>query len=231
MTWKRKRFQDFKLYAVTDLKGDGPGALAAIEAAMRGGADIVQMRAKGLPDGPFYRLAIRVKAAARRYRVLVAINDRADLALAAGADILHVGQGDLPVTAVRRLVGRRLWLGKSTHSVEQMVSTAREAVDYLSVGPVFRTPTKPTYPPVGLDLVREASRRLRKPFVAIGGIDAGTLDSVLEAGARRVAVVRAIFDAPDVEVAARAWAERLREAWRASSTRKRGRVTFAGAPR
>lgn len=231
MSWKRKRFQNFKLYAVTDLKAADADALARIEAAMRGGADIVQLRAKSVPDGPMVRLALRARAAARRYRVLLAVNDRADLALAVGADILHVGQDDLPVTVLRRFLGRRVWLGKSTHSSEEMMRTAREDVDYISVGPVFRTPTKPDYSPVGLALVAEASRRVRKPFVAIGGIDAATVDEVLAAGARRVAVVRAIFQAGDVEAAARAFAERLAKAWRVSVRRPRSSTALLGALR
>ena len=231
MNWKRERFQNFRLYAVTDLRKGGPDALDQVEAAMRGGVDIVQLRAKNLPDGPLYRLAVRARRAATKYRVLLALNDRADLALAAGVDILHIGQDDLPVSVVRRLVGRKMWLGKSTHSLEEMLRTAREAVEYLSVGPVFATPTKPHYQPVGLELVRQAARRLRKPFVAIGGIDASTFGSVLAAGARRVAMVRAIFDAPDVESAARAFAERLRKAEGAEARPSRRQAAVAGAGR
>ena len=140
------------------------------------------------------------------------VNDRPDLALATEADGLHIGQDDLPVPVVRALfaaAGRECFLGKSTHSLEQAVKTSQEAVDYIGVGPVFATPTKPHYGSVGTDLVRQVSQAVELPFVAIGGIDLNNLNKVLESGARRVAVVRAIMEAEDFDEATRSFRQSL----------------------
>ena len=200
MRWQDFVFRDFRLYAVTDVRREDSRILDKIEAAYRGGADIVQLRSKVLTDGELYRLGLSVKKIAVRHRKLFFVNDRTDLALAAGADGVHLGQEDLPVTAARKLAkvaGKKLLIGKSTHSLEQALSAVREPVDYIGVGPVFKTPTKKDYIPVGLELIRGVKASVKKPFVAIGGIDVSNLSAVLEAGATRVAVVRAIFSAGD----------------------------------
>lgn len=209
MNWKRQVFENFKLYAVTDLRSDDPKIFRQIEEAYRGGADIVQLRSQTLSDRVLYRLGIEIRKIAGRVHKLFFVNDRLDLALAVHADGLHLGQDDLPVPAARQIAGDRkpFWIGKSTHSLEQARKALEEGPDYIGVGPVFATPTKPTYEPVGVKLVRDVSESISLPFVAIGGIDESNLRQVLDAGARRVAVVRAIFAAENAYQTTR----RLRE--------------------
>lgn len=212
--WRETVFKNFRLYAVSDLKqGDSiPGFLKKAEAVYRGGADIIQLRGKNISDKELAAAGIGLRRLADRYQKLFFVNDRLDIALACHADGLHIGQDDLPVPAIRGLLkkaGHKLYLGKSTHSLVQARKTAREEVDYIGVGPVFTTPTKPGYIPVGLKLVRQAAREIKKPFVAIGGINESNLKSVLDAGAVRVAVVRAVFDAKNPAQAAHQLSERI----------------------
>ena len=209
MNWKKKAFENFKLYAITDLDREDTGIFRKVEAAYQGGADIVQLRSKTLADGALYRLGIQFRKIANRYRKLFFVNDRPDLALAVGADGVHLGQDDLPPEGVQKVLkGKGIFVGRSTHSLAEALAAVREGADYIGVGPVFKTPTKPTYEPVGLDLVREVRRRIKIPFVVIGGINSKNISGVLSAGATRVAVVRAVFGAPDVYQATK----RLREA-------------------
>lgn len=198
MSWKEEVFQNFKLYAVTDLADSSPVILGKIEAAYQGGADIIQLRSKKLTDQELYGLGLKIRAIADSCRKLFFVNDRADLALAVKADGVHLGQADLPVGAARELfrrAGAKLWIGKSTHSLEQGRNAVLEKPDYLGVGPVYGTPTKPGYQPAGLEYVKQAAAEFELPFVAIGGIDLENLGQVLTAGANRVAVVRAVFAA------------------------------------
>ena len=185
-----------------------------LDAVLAAGVDVVQLREKGLEAAEELELLGVLAAAAHRHGRLLAVNDRADVAAAAGADVLHLGQRDLPPAAARRLLGPRVAIGRSTHSPEQAARAAGDAdVDYFCTGPLWATPTKPGRAAVGLDLVRStAATAPAKPWFAIGGIDLERLDEVLEAGARRVVVVRAITDADDPAAAAREFAERLRAA-------------------
>jgi thiamine-phosphate pyrophosphorylase len=174
--------------------------------------DIIQLRDKGSPGeqrfGPLEaRQELEALAtladAARRHGALLAVNDRADIALAAGADVLHLGQDDLPLPVARDIIGTRPVIGRSTHDPDQVAAAAAEEVDYFCVGPCWPTPTKPGRPAPGLDLVRAAAEsRTGKPWFAIGGIDLARLPEVLAAGARRIVVVRAITAADDPRAAA-----------------------------
>lgn len=200
MSWKRRLFENFKLYAVTDLKDENESIYKKIDDAYRGGADIVQLRAKHLSDACLYRLGKKIRLIADKNKKLFFMNDRLDIALSVSADGLHLGQEDLPVAAVRRILrvsGLHLWLGKSTHNPEQGRKAELEDVDYLGVGPIFKTPTKPGYKPAGFAYLRYAAKNFKKPFVAIGGINTDNINLVLGAGAKRVAVVRALFKARD----------------------------------
>lgn len=213
----RNRLADARLYLCTDARA-GQGDLAEFaEAALAGGVDIVQLRDKG-PAGPLEArqelAALEVLAGAcRRHGALLAVNDRADLALAAGAQILHLGQDDLPVSWARRILGAGIAIGRSTHSPGQAAAAAGEpGVDYFCTGPCWATPTKPGRPAAGLDLVRStaAAAPAGRPWFAIGGIETTQrLDQVLAAGAERVVVVRAITEAADPQAAAAAFAQRL----------------------
>jgi thiamine-phosphate pyrophosphorylase len=179
---------------------------AFLRHALTGGVDIVQLRLKDAgDDDAILATARRYAAVCREHGVPLILNDRPDLVHAAGAAGVHVGQDDVPVAEARALVGPDRIVGLSTHSPAQIDAAAAQAeVDYIGVGPVHATPTKPGRPAVGLDLVRYAAAHAATPFFAIGGIDAGNLADVWAAGATRIAVVRAITDAPDPEAAARA---------------------------
>jgi thiamine-phosphate pyrophosphorylase len=178
------------------------------ERALAGGVEVLQLRAKDWEARPILELGERMRALAERYGVPFFLNDRPDLAALLQADGVHLGQNDLTPLEARRFFGGMV--GRSTHAPEQALRALEEGADYLSVGPVWETPTKPGRPAAGLGYVRWAAKNLgNRPWFAIGGIDLANLDQVLEAGARRIVVVRAILDAPDPEGAARAFRERL----------------------
>jgi thiamine-phosphate pyrophosphorylase len=178
---------------------------AFLERVLRGGVDIVQLRLKDASDDTIVATARRYGAVCRAHDVPLILNDRPDLVAAASADGVHVGQDDMLVAQARGLVGPDRIVGLSTHSPAQVDGAAAQPeVDYIGVGPVHATPTKPGRPAVGLDLVRYAAAHAATPFFAIGGIDAGNVAAVRAAGATRIAVVRAITEAPDPEAAARA---------------------------
>jgi len=206
MGWAEKTFADFRLYAVTDLKAEDAEILRQIEQAYRGGVDIVQLRSKVLSDAALLRLGLKIRALASLQRKLFFFNDRLDLALAAGAHGVHLGQDDMPVKMARRIAakaGVTLWIGKSTHSLKQALEAQREGADYIGVGPVFATPTKPGKCSVGLSFVQQAAAHIQIPWVAIGGIDLCNIRSVIDSGAKRIAVVRAIFAVKRTAAAAR----------------------------
>jgi len=193
---ERDQLRAARLYLVADAS-----AAPWLERALRGGVDIVQLRDKDAGDDELLAAAARFRAACDAHGALFVLNDRPDLVEAAGADGVHVGQDDLPVAEARALVGPERLVGLSTHTPAQVDAAA--GVDYIGVGPVHATPTKAGRAAVGLDLVRYAARAARVPFFAIGGIDATNAAAVIDAGATRIAVVRAIAHAADPEAAAR----------------------------
>ncbi len=197
MFTRRQRLERARLYLVTD----GCPSPALVDAALGGGVDIVQLRAKHASDQAVVESGRELRALCDAHAALLVVNDRPDLALACGADGVHLGQDDEPVWSVRERVGDELLIGLSTHSPDQ-VDAARE-VDYIGVGPVYGTPTKPGVAAVGLDLVRHAAHSAHALWFAIGGIDAASARDVAAAGARRIAVVRAICEARDPSAAAR----------------------------
>jgi thiamine-phosphate pyrophosphorylase len=185
---------DRRLYLVTPVRPDLEGFL---EAAISGGVDIVQVRERELSDRELLRALEVARAVTGRLGVPLVINDRPDLGVLCGADYVHVGQDDLPVDAARRF---GLGVGLSTHARREIDAAG---ADYIAVGPVFETPTKAGRAAVGVELVGYAAERARVPWFAVGGIDSSTVAAVVAAGARRIAVVRAIVDSPDPERAAR----------------------------
>ncbi|MGW8944353.1 thiamine phosphate synthase [Streptomyces koyangensis] len=208
----RARLADARLYLCVDARkrqGDLPEFLDAV---LAGGVDIVQLRDKSLEAAEELELLEVFADACRRHGRLLAVNDRADVAHAAKADVLHLGQGDLPVPAARAVIGGAPLVGRSTHSEAEAAAAATQpGVDYFCTGPCWPTPTKPGRHAPGLDLVRYAATLTTdRPWFAIGGIDAGNLDEVTEAGARRVVVVRALTEADDPKAAAAGLAHRLR---------------------
>jgi thiamine-phosphate pyrophosphorylase len=182
----------------------GRPVAAAVRALAEGGAALVQVRAKTLPDGALLGFAREALAAARAAGLRLFVNDRADVARIAGADGVHVGQEDLPPAACRTVLGAGALVGLSTHDLAQVSAAVREPIDYLAVGPVFPTRTKANPDPVvGLDLVRRARDLWSGPLVAIGGITAANAAEVVRAGADGVAVISALLDADDLRDAVR----------------------------
>jgi thiamine-phosphate pyrophosphorylase len=211
MTGIRDRLAQARLYLCLDARerqGDLPEFLDAVLGA---GVDVVQLRQKGLEATQELAFLNVFREQAAKHGALFAVNDRADLAYAAGADILHLGQDDLPVPVARAIIGPDPIIGRSSHAEpETAAAAAQPGVDYFCTGPVWPTPTKPGRPAPGLPLVRYAAALAStRPWYAIGGIDLGNLDEVLAAGARRVVVVRALTDAPDPAAAAAEFARRL----------------------
>ncbi|ANW20603.1 thiamine phosphate synthase [Streptomyces clavuligerus] len=212
MSTARAALLDARLYLCTDARrqqGDLPEFLDAVLGA---GVDVVQLRDKGLEAAEELE-HLRVFAdACRRHGTLLSVNDRADIAHAIGADVLHLGQGDLPVPAARAVIGEAPLIGRSTHSTAEAAAAAvQPGVDYFCTGPCWPTPTKPGRHAPGLELVRAtAALGTDRPWFAIGGIDHQNLDEVLDAGARRIVVVRAITEADDPAAATAELAARIR---------------------
>ncbi len=173
-------------------------------AAIRGGADVIQLRHKSASETHMRASAERLLALTRPARIPLIINDHPAVAAQVGADGVHLGQDDLPLAEARKLLPPGAILGKSTHSLAQAIAAEKEGADYIGVGPIFATPTKPAYSQVGLSLIGQVRASVRVPFVCIGGIDAENLKDVLAAGGRCVAVVRAVSGAGDPTAAAAA---------------------------
>ena len=208
----RDRLSAARLYLCTDARRERGDLAEFAEAVLAGGVDIIQLRDKGSAgEERFGPLAARgelgaleiLADAAQRHGALVAVNDRADIALAAGSDVLHLGQDDLPIDVARGICGPETVIGRSAHDTGEAARALMEGVDYFCVGPCWPTPTKPGRPAPGLDLVRVvASMNADKPWFAVGGVDEHRLGEVLDAGARRIVVVRAITEAADPGAAA-----------------------------
>ena len=203
-------FRNCRLYVIVDretLAGRNPVEVA--QRAIRGGADVIQWRDKKSCDPEFLEVAYQLRKLTRRLRTLFVVNDRVAVAILSKADGVHLGHEDLPVRAVRNLVKDSMLIGRSTHSLKEAKEAQGSGADYIGVGPIFSTPTKPDYSAVGLKLIQQVQEAIGIPWVAIGGIDRKTLPLVLSAGAKRVAVVRAVAGAPDPEGAARALKRQL----------------------
>jgi thiamine-phosphate pyrophosphorylase len=192
---RRERLRTARLYFVCEARPRGGEPEPLLRAALSGGVDIVQLREKELPRREIERAALTFRRLCDTYSALFVVNDDPDLALACNADGVHVGQDDMPAADARKLLGPEAIIGLSTHSEEQIAASAEAPVDYVSVGPVWETPTKEGRPGVGLGLVTHAARNAPHPFFAIGGIDPPNASEVVDAGARRLGVVRAIRDA------------------------------------
>jgi thiamine-phosphate pyrophosphorylase len=198
---RRERLRTARLYFVCDARppGDLEGLLRA---ALTGGADVVQLREKELGRNEIERAAGTFRRVADTFSALFILNDDPELARSCDADGVHVGQDDADAEEARELLGPDAIVGLSTHSEEQIAAAADRPVDYISVGPIWETPTKEGRPGVGLELIEHAAARAPHPFFAIGGIDTGNAEEVVRAGAERLCVVRSIRDAADPEAAA-----------------------------
>ncbi len=194
------RLRAARLYLICGPTPGGRPLADVLGPALAAGVDVFQLRAKEESDAEIMAAAERARALCERAGALFILNDRADLASEVGADGVHLGQDDLTIDEARKLIGNRRLIGRSTHSPEQI--DAATGVDYIGVGPIYATPTKPGRPAVGVELVRYAVAHATMPWFAIGGIDHDTIGAVIDAGAKRIAVVRAIAEAADPGAAA-----------------------------
>lgn len=204
---RRWKLQQAYLYLITM---PVPHLLATVEATLQAGLTLVQYRDKDAPDGQRYEIAKQLCELCHRYGALFIVNDRVDIALAVGADGVHLGQQDMPLPVARQLLGPDRLLGCSTTNPIELQRAIEGGADYIGVGPVYATPTKAGKPPAGWDYVAHAARTWPKPWFAIGGIDLPNLGEVLAAGAQRVAVVRAIMTADDPGDVTRTFLHKLR---------------------
>jgi thiamine-phosphate pyrophosphorylase len=201
---RRERLRTARLYLCCDARPHGEDPEPLLAAALRGGVDIVQLREKSLPRREIELAAQTFRRLCDNHSALFIVNDDPDLARTCDADGVHIGQDDLAADEARRLLGTDAIIGLSTHSEEQIAASAEAPVDYISAGPIWETPTKQGRPAVGLELISHAAASAPHPFFAIGGIDASNVSQVVEAGARRLCVVRAIRDAENPAAAAEA---------------------------
>jgi thiamine-phosphate pyrophosphorylase len=206
---RRERLRTARLYLCCEARPHGGDPEPLLSAALRGGVDIVQLREKSLSRREIELAARTFRRLCDNHSALFIVNDDPDLARACDADGVHVGQEDTPPSEARAALGPDAIIGLSTHSEEQISASAKEPIDHISVGPIWETPTKQGRPAVGLELISHAAERAPHPFFAIGGIDASNASQVIEAGARRLCIVRAIRDAADPATAA----EELRRAF------------------
>ncbi|HKO38946.1 MAG TPA: thiamine phosphate synthase [Solirubrobacterales bacterium] len=200
---RRERLRTARLYFVCDARPQ-TDLESLLRAALTGGADIVQLREKELGRTEIERAAGTFRRVADTFSALFIVNDDPELARICDADGVHVGQDDVAAEEARELLGPDAIVGLSTHSEEQIAASADRPVDYVSVGPIWETPTKEGRPGVGLELISHAAEHAPHPFFAIGGIDTGNAEQVVEAGAERLCAVRAIRDSADPEAAATA---------------------------
>jgi thiamine-phosphate pyrophosphorylase len=201
---RRQRLRWARLYFVCEALPHGRDPEAMLNAAMGVGSGMIELRDRDQPRGVIERSGRTFRRLANTYSALFIVNDDPHLALELGADGVHVGQDDMDPTEARRIMGPDAIIGLSTHSREQIEEAASKPVDYISVGPIWETPTKEGRPATGLELIRTAAEIASLPWFAIGGIDTENVRQVVDAGAGRICVVRAIRDAQDPRAVAAA---------------------------
>jgi len=204
---------EFRLYVITDERfHPGRDLLTVMEEALQGGADVIQLRDKTGTKREILRKAKALRALTKKYGALFIVNDHIDVALAAEADGVHLGQDDLPLAEARRIMGHNRIIGISTHSIEEAREAERGGADYIGVGPVFPTKTKAdVVNPVSVSYVRQAAAEIRIPFVAIGGIKLHNVDEVLSAGATRICAVSEIVGSRDVKGTCEAFLRKMKQ--------------------
>ncbi|MGI8957916.1 MAG: thiamine phosphate synthase [Chthoniobacterales bacterium] len=201
-----------RLYAILDLGYVTPGRAEPVaEDLIRGGADLIQLRGKKESQAELTQLAERLRRLTSSAGVPLIVNDHAEIAREIPVEGLHLGQDDLGIVVAREIVGRDCWIGKSTHSIAQAVAAVAEGADYIGFGPLFATPTKPDYTPIGTDEIQEVHERVSLPIFCIGGIKLENLPAVLAAGAKRVVIVSGLLQSADIAARTRAAKELLAE--------------------
>lgn len=209
-----RRAVDFGLYLITDRKrvpgGDLPGA---VERALAGGVRAVQLREKDLPGRDLYELAVTMRRISSRYGAVLLVNERIDVALACGADGVHLGSASIPPSAARRLLGPAALIGCSTHGEAELAAAVGGGADFVTFGPVFATPSKAAFgPPLGVSALRRACDGCRIPVFALGGVGPGNVSEVVSAGASGIALISAVLGAADPAAAAAELLGQLSEA-------------------
>lgn len=196
--------KNWKLYVIIDRSAAGKrDMLSLAESVIKGGADVIQLRDKVSSEKEIIKDAHRLRTLTRKYKIPFIINDRVDIAAACDADGVHLGQDDLPVSHARPLLGNNRLIGVSTHSIEQAKKAQEDGADYIGIGPIFPTPTKPDRRPIGLGILKKIKTEISIPSIAIGGIHKDNLGDVLNSGARAVCVIGASLSSSDVEDATR----------------------------
>jgi thiamine-phosphate pyrophosphorylase len=194
-----KRLEDSRLYGILDMAYVAPADIVRVASEMvEGGVDFLQLRAKSFIPDDVRWFAEQIHPVTQAGGVPFVINDFPEVAATIGAEGVHLGQDDAAIDHARAVAGYRTVIGKSTHSLAQAMAAAAEDTDYLGFGPLFATTTKPDYAPIGLDAIRAVHEMVKKPVFCIGGIKLANLNAVIDAGARRVAIVSAILQAKDV---------------------------------
>lgn len=195
---------DFTLYLITDRTQTAPPLPEAVQSALRGGVRAVQLREKDLPVRELLSLARELRGITKTFQAKLFVNDRVDVALAADADGIHLGQMSMPVSAVRKIVGRDMMIGVSTHNLYEARDAEAGGADFITVGPIFATPKKMQYgSPTGVEIINVVKQRIKIPVFGLGGITRDTLAQVVQAGANGVALISAIFAADDIQKASR----------------------------
>jgi thiamine-phosphate pyrophosphorylase len=212
MNLKKEALLNSKLYAIFGPEDKDPRALQVrVPQALEGGVDIIQYRSKTEDFGIRLKEAELMRSLISGEKNLFIVNDDPQLAKMVRADGIHVGQEDMPIHMVKKIVGKQMLVGKSTHSIDQAKNAANEGADYIGFGPLFGTPTKPDYKPIGTQDLKVLKQTLQIPYFAIGGINISNVEELIEQGADRVAVVRAISCAPDIFHAAERFKRHLRK--------------------
>src|SRR5437867_1378420 len=194
-----KNLMECRLYGIIDLGYvEEPDLARVAEQMIEGGVDLIQLRGKGKSLDELVGHAAKLHELTARSSTPLIVNDHAEIASRVPVEGVHVGQDDDPIEVARRKAARQITVGKSTHSVEQALAAEREGADYIGFGPIFPTPTKPDYPPIGLSQIREVHERVSVPIFCIGGIKSQNLEQVLAAGAKRVVIVSGLLQANDV---------------------------------
>jgi len=199
-----KALAEARLYAILDLGYVAPAEAEQVAAELlRGGADLIQLRGKQQTVAELTGLTSKLHRLTSEAGVPLIINDHAEIARAVPVEGLHLGQDDLPIAAAREIVRRECWFGKSTHNLAQAIAAAAEGADYIGFGPLFATPTKPQYHPIGMNGIRRVHELVRVPIFCIGGIKLTNLEAVLAGGATRIVIVSGLLQSADIGAATR----------------------------
>jgi thiamine-phosphate pyrophosphorylase len=200
-----RKLSDCRLYGILDLSYVNTADAARVtEAMIEGGVDLIQLRGKQCSLDELADLAAQLHELTTRFATPLIVNDHAEIAAKVPVEGVHVGQDDDPIDVARKKTGRNLFIGKSTHNFEQALAAQQEGADYIGFGPIFATPTKPDYQPIGLKQIESVHRNVALPIFCIGGIKIDNLEQVIAAGARRVAIASGLLKALNIAEYARA---------------------------